>query len=647
MATHWITIALIFFVRRSNLLSTSPSTLPALHSTILQNMLSTIIRSDQVGACSIVIFQIPELTPTGLLDTFIKSASDSAHGGGIALPEYNAKSKTSIPYRPSRQRGDPCNLVLVLVNVEIPEPDFGDSELLQGKNYFTFISTKVLERYWLKLHQPNLKYKLYIGPDPEKPERLTLQYVLHPLGKTNSDASIFRVLQPLPTEEKKTLQFFPDNFAKYGFGGRILKVAVAVLAAWLSELELKQDSKTWKFKRGIEMELLNMLMRRYNFSSEFMPASQGGRTGRLINGTWHGCIGDVYEGRADIGISVGMTSQRNSYVGFSQPYNYARLTFVVGNPAQSYSWKSVYGPLEWTTWLMLLVSTVITFITIYVIQHLESRNPSGQFELIWYALGVLIEKTSDRATTSISTTPLRLYFTMWFIFSTVIGTAYRCKIIGRLMFPQMEPIPETFEELADSDYKLKLQYVGGLAYEMLRTSTNPSHQNIFSKLQLELDAGKCIESTLTTRTSCILWKEIADYLAHSKFSDGNEQVPFVGAPATIFFTPGGLIMSKSSYTPPYFNRLILRMTDMGIFVKLLDLDSTFLRNERRINTVQTPNMSRLAANSVPSHVLSLKQLAGAFLILLVGMAAACLALGMSWSEARSFRLKFENVVKFQ
>lgn len=113
-------------------------------------------------------------------------------------------------------------------------------------------------------------------------------------------------------------------------------------------------------------------------------------------------------------------------------------------------------------------------------------------KLVEYVLGTLLEQDPPSpADSSRSSVALRSFTVFWLMFTLLISTAYRSKLVTFLAFPNIEQPPESFEALAHSDYKIGLQYIKGAAYQVLKHSKNPTYAKIFKRMSLEENDVNC------------------------------------------------------------------------------------------------------------------------------------------------------------
>src|ERR1051325_4156581 len=122
--------------------------------------------------------------------------------------------------------------------------------------------------------------------------------------------------------------------------------------------------------------------------------------------------------------------------------------------------------------------------------------------LVQYVMGTLLEQdpTSPerigrrRYGRTGNSEPLRIFTIFWLLFALLIGTAYRSKLVTFLAFPDIEEPPKTFEELANSNYHIGLQYIKGAAYQVFKNSKNPTYVKIFQRMSLEESDVECFLS---------------------------------------------------------------------------------------------------------------------------------------------------------
>jgi hypothetical protein len=138
----------------------------------------------------------------------------------------------------------------------------------------------------------------------------------------------------LPLKDPSTFDYYPDYVLN--LNGKLLKMT---MPAVISRLQAHKGNGSYagvnNFKRGtwkalIEEWFMVKLNYTYNAFVSWGKASDGpgrgggGGTGtQLKDGSWIGCVGDIFAERADIGLGVGVTPVR------SKKLYYARLAMII------------------------------------------------------------------------------------------------------------------------------------------------------------------------------------------------------------------------------------------------------------------------------------------------------------------------------
>ncbi|CAG7815696.1 unnamed protein product [Allacma fusca] len=167
---------------------------------------------------------------------------------------------------------------------------------------------------------------------------------------------------------------------------------------------------------------------------------------------------------------------------------------------------------------------------------------------------------------------IRLLAAVWLLASIVFGTAYRAKLTTFRSIPIVEKLPETFQELSESEYKIVLHTVGGLLLASFDSSSNPIFKTIRKKLVLEKNLQKCLGNALEDKTACISMDSSTVYEGLKNFSsvDGNSVLHM--SKDTFFSILGGAAIKKNSPLYGNFARVVRILLDVGIVKRLLELE---------------------------------------------------------------------------
>lgn len=396
--------------------------------------------------------------------------------------------------------------------------------------------------------------------------------------------------------------------------GRTLQVSTPISTRWLNEMNTV-DQK-WLPKRGIYSIVLKQLQLRYNFTVFHFP-STGGGTGSKVNQTyWVGTVGDVLTRKADIGHVTAMTFQRFTMIEGTFPISYEWLTFTTGQAATHHSWKIIYRPFTRVIWQLTAITCVLGILLFKSVLIVTGQR-SHLGKIIEYMLAVVTEE-GVRAPEEYPTHSVRVTIVLWLVFGLIMSTAYRSKLTAFLAFPNVEPLPQTFEDLATSPYGIGLQYIKGAAYQILKSSKNPTYVTIFKRMELEESDVKCFKRTLASKFACISWDSIADYAYHKNLTDKFGHAPVVKSPASTLFLTAGLIMEKRSILKSSFDHFIIWAMDTGMISKWRAIDHDYVAIQRKLWERET-NQPETDYTPPERTALTLAHLSGSYLLFTVGI----------------------------
>ncbi|OXA40192.1 Glutamate receptor 3 [Folsomia candida] len=260
-------------------------------------------------------------------------------------------------------------------------------------------------------------------------------------------------------------------------------------------------------------------------------------------------------------------------------------------------------------------------------KHLTWSSPAG-IKLVEYVLGTLLEQDPPSpADSSRSSVALRSFTVFWLMFTLLISTAYRSKLVTFLAFPNIEQPPESFEALAHSDYKIGLQYIKGAAYQVLKHSKNPTYAKIFKRMSLEENDVNCFLAAVKARFACISWDSIAEFVKHRDLSDAHGQSPVVKSPSSTLNINAGLVMEKRAVFKEEIDNVLRWATDTGVILKIRRLDFQDIRIQRHAwFQGEDKKSNKSTRGHVGTGALNLSQLSGCLYIFL-----GCIVLaGMSF-----------------
>ncbi|CAG7717282.1 unnamed protein product [Allacma fusca] len=325
----------------------------------------------------------------------------------------------------------------------------------------------------------------------------------------------------------------------------------------------------------------------FNFSVQF----QDGFGKRLPNGTFSGIVGSIQRGEADIAIDIGLSAQRTEVIEYLPPVIFTTVRFFTKMPAHVPRWKLILEPFTASLWLAIFLCLGVISVSYFcfIISEKKIRNIPLQ-SMSWGTMlrnsggfifkPILEQDITDSMWDHIQI--LRLLATIWFFVSIVFATAYRAKLTTLRSIPLPEIVPETFKELAESEYKPTLHFVGGMIYASIEGSSNPVFKTIGKKLGLEKVLQTCLVEALQGGSACIAMDSITVYEGVKNFSNVDGNAVLRMSKDAFFSIFGGAALKKHSVLSQDFSRSIRRLFDMGIVKRLQDIELTRARQRGRL-----------------------------------------------------------------
>jgi len=397
-----------------------------------------------------------------------------------------------------------------------------------------------------------------------------------------------------PNSPKSTI-LSPQRF--HNFNSQLLRVSTTWrIRAYVEFDSIQGDSI--KIKRGLYGQVLNFLSNKLNFTYKLFMASGGATTGkRNDNGIWSGTIGDILYGQADLGFPVGVTASRYEAVDLPCIFTHEVITFVSGPPVKIYSWKSLFWPFSLELWAGMGLALIASIAGFYFLQSLikcilkTNLSSSDFIQTSSYFITTFIEQEA-RLPKNLPM-PIKIHFTFWLLFALVSSTAYKSKMVGFLTFPILEVVPRNFEELADSDYTMDYQFVGGVGYNLFRSSTVPVYSKIFKKMTVERNnnSTNCFDRVLLRdKHICVVMINVINDVTHRYYSNRFGQHPFTVSPSYSFTFSAGFASEIRAPFSSNIKTLVDSTLEMGIISHWYQKDLHQLQ-DKRIRWEQNNNIT--------------------------------------------------------
>lgn len=407
--------------------------------------------------------------------------------------------------------------------------------------------------------------------------------------------------------------------------GKELVLSCFTFSLWFAHVRFERNQL--QLYGGTSKYALDHLAASNNFTIKIIPSTGGGIGYKNSNGTWNGIVGDVMEGKTDVGMILAHYYDTSLAVSFSQSINQGWLTFYTALPSRLYTWKSIYWPLQGHVWFGL--ASTILFLTIFCSlgqifgQYSFASVKLSPSKAFIYFNATLLEQ--DKKDLEKGPT-LRVIATVWLMFQIVITTAYRSKLTTLMTFPVFTTPPATFSQLAESDYEISLTYLGGMAFQYLKTSTNPVIQNIYGRMVKERNFLKCLEKSVSNSNhACITYNLQKEYLANRNLTDIHGNVPLAVATEGVNSMGDGFVFRKGSILKSTFDAKLRPAVAIGILKKWKDLDQADVLRDRwewkRNNGLD--NSDKVSSHLKEPLALKMDHIIGSFYICGTAMILAC------------------------
>ncbi|XP_059090151.1 uncharacterized protein LOC131885946 isoform X2 [Tigriopus californicus] len=233
-------------------------------------------------------------------------------------------------------------------------------------------------------------------------------------------------------------ELFPEKYSN--FQGQNFTICTK-LETRVGPVVVKRNEKDEEEYSGTYHAILEMHARKHNFNLNYVLKPYNTSEEMML---------DVENGVGHMSIIMGRTIARNARFdfGYGPLFAFTGTTFYTQIPTLKASFFGPVGPLSLRVWIAILGS-LAAFILTYVI--LIDENAS---DMLWSGiklLAILVGKGSFQSPQN----PRGLVLAwIWTIFCLLIGLIYTSVLITYLTMPRFSYVPDTWEELLESDYTI-------------------------------------------------------------------------------------------------------------------------------------------------------------------------------------------------
>ncbi|GFS92342.1 lig_chan-Glu_bd domain-containing protein [Nephila pilipes] len=347
------------------------------------------------------------------------------------------------------------------------------------------------------------------------------------------------------------------------------------------------------------------------------------------NGTWSGQIGMVSKGEADIGMSlIGILKQRAEVVDFSTAYSMEAVAFA------SYK-TSLEGMFQFlqlfdvATWIWIFVTIVILSVVTFLILRGKETFPFVFFNTFSNVLG----KSSHLRVRKFK---WKLFLAVWFLCAFVISSSYSAVLLSFLTLSPPSRAVTTLKDIAEAIRS------GHRAFSGKHTFTIPflinSEDEDLKFIGTSIRRNEWYHDWKATFAGRMLRPGDIYFSSRNilRLLYGNSESIHV-SPNVLFVVPIAVAMNKNFCCASDLNEILLRIAAAGLEGKILKDESYKFWLE---------NFSNSMKNIEKSPTLSVHDLSGAFIILLVGLILSLLVFsGEAFYGSRNRKKKQSKIRK--
>ncbi|CAG7654476.1 unnamed protein product [Allacma fusca] len=307
----------------------------------------------------------------------------------------------------------------------------------------------------------------------------------------------------------------------------------------------------------------------FTYTIKILPGSGQ----KLANGTWTLMLGDVQNGKADIGcVSALLTDRYKEFDMTSYLYELSG-EFLMALPDTSVNPKVLLTPFNPDVWIVFLVSLCIaTSLLFFILARNLKVGDRKYFASLYIAVSSPIAMFAQQSVTL--TRRARKFLPLlglWLFYSLIMSTAYKSKMFISIAFPRLEEFPKNLLQLAKMpDWKISYGYWPSAMFYEWKASTNPLEKSLFDRLVMEPDRTKCIlEAFFSPKTVCIEYGITLISLAAKNLSLRANFDSVLISKSRIFQMWVGTAFPKGSLYRDKFSEVVSKYRESGLVWKTI------------------------------------------------------------------------------
>ncbi|CAG7825828.1 unnamed protein product [Allacma fusca] len=363
-----------------------------------------------------------------------------------------------------------------------------------------------------------------------------------------------------------------------------------------------------------------------NFTYKLIPEAAGGK--KLKNGTWTGHVGNLLYGRAELAAITVSALNRLPYIDMCSPTEFSRITFCHGNPNPILSWKSIFWPFTALTWILFLNTGAATVVTLKILTKFAAKANDTKAWSTSFTIWVILSSMLQQNVSKIQRWDIRCLLTSWFLFLVLLTQAFLSNLFGFFVSPPLEFVPNTFQELATSDFLAGITYKGAIYQFFSNAKKGTTVDKVFQKFRTT-EIQDCYANVLKgDKYICVSLDADITFTRLVKYGDRQGRSNLVLTTGPTFDLPGSISVKKRSILYSRVSRVTSACFENGLTLFWRERTIEEQRRERFKKEKKNHLEMRPVGNgrSEDAHPLSGVHLTGAFSLYLAGLFGSIFAM---------------------
>ncbi|CAB3400516.1 unnamed protein product [Caenorhabditis bovis] len=416
---------------------------------------------------------------------------------------------------------------------------------------------------------------------------------------------------------------------------------------------------------GYCIDLINLIKNEVNFTYTIYEVEDGTFGTMDDNGNWNGLIGALVSGSADIALApLSVMAERENDVDFTVPYyDLVGTTILMKKADVEYSLFKFMKVLEWPVWLCIVAAYLLTSFLLWIFDRfspyslsnnrerysndLEKREFSLK-ECLWFCMTSLTPQGGGEAPKNISG---RLVAATWWLFGFIIIASYTANLAAFLTVSRLEQPISSLDDLA-KQYKIEYAPIKGSASETYfrrMAEIEETFYNLWKEMSLNESMSPRDRARLAVWDYPVsdkftnMWRYMQQLKLPENMEAAIERVlnshdgfAFIGDATEIKYA--ALTNCKLQQVGTEFSRKPYAIAVQSGHILKDEISSAILMllNQRRLETLKekwwtdNPNKVTCPDSSEESDGISIQNIGGVFIVILVGIVLSIITLAFEY-----------------